>query len=190
MAYAATSPSFVNRMVRAARLEVPVYEEVEADITATNQALLVVVLVAACSGIGAAIGNSSTNPIAALIGGILQALVSWAVWSFVVYFVGTRFMGGTASYGELLRTLGFAEAPGVLLILSFIPILGGLLTLIVGIWTLVAGFIATRQALDIDNGKTAITIVLGFLGLIIGAVIVSGIFAAVFGLGMLVGRSV
>src|ERR1700730_12746455 len=116
-----SSSSIVNRMMRAARLEVPLYEEVEADLTATNQALLVVALVAVASGIGAGIaGASSGRLLGALVGGVLSGLLGWAVWSYVVYFVGTRFFGGTATYGELLRTLGFADSPGVLLILGFI----------------------------------------------------------------------
>src|SRR5712691_3838448 len=109
-----SSASFVNRMIRAAKLEVPLYEEVEADMTATNQALLVVVLAAFASGIGALLGGvvggstSAGGLVGLLIIGILRALLGWAVWSYVVYFVGTRFFGGTATYGELLRTLGFA----------------------------------------------------------------------------------
>src|SRR5207302_10757511 len=159
MAYAATSSTMTSRMIRAAKLEVPLYEEVEADITATNQALLVVVLAAVASGIGAALGGvvSGTNAgglVGLLVIGILRALIGWAVWSYAVYFVGTRFFGGTATYGELLRTLGFAQSPGVLLILRFVPVLGGILGIAVAIWVLITGFVATRQALDIDNTKT------------------------------------
>jgi hypothetical protein len=137
---AATS-SITGRMIRAAKLEVPLYEEVEADISATNQALMVVVLVAVASGIGqalgAAIAGNSAAIVGRLIGGVLNGLIGWAVWSYVVYFVGTRFFGGKATYGELLRTLGFAESPSVLMIFSFVPVLGGILALAVGIWTLV-----------------------------------------------------
>src|ERR1700716_513775 len=148
MALEATSSSIVNRMVRAARLEVPLYEEVEADLTATNQALLVVVMVAVASGVGAAIGASiagvsAPGLVGRLVSGLLSALIGWAVWSYVVYFVGTRFFGGTATYGELLRTLGFAESPSVLLIFSFIPGVGGILSFAVGVWTIVSSFIAT-----------------------------------------------
>jgi hypothetical protein len=174
-------------MLRAARLEVPLYEEVEADTTATNQALLVVVIVAIAAGIGAAFGGG--NAVGRLIGGVLNALIGWAVWSYVVYFVGTRFMGGTATYGELLRTLGFAETPGVLSIFGFIPVLGGILALIGGIWTLVASFIATRQALDIDNGKTVITIILAFIALLIVVTIISIIIGTIFGIGAMFGAS-
>jgi hypothetical protein len=181
-----------SRMIRAAKLEVPLYEEVEADITATNQALLVVVIVAVANGVGQAIGASiegnSSALVGRLVGGILNGLIGWAVWSYVVYFVGTRFFGGTATYGELLRTLGFAESPSVLMILSFIPVLGGILALVVGIWTLVSSFIATRQALDIDNTKTVFTILLGIVALIVVFVVVGLVMALVFGLGAAAGR--
>ena len=185
----------VNRMMRAARLEVPLYEEVEADVTATNQALLVVVMVAVASGVGAAIGASILGVSAAglvgrLVSGLLSALIGWAVWSYVVYFVGTRFFGGTATYGELLRTLGFAESPSVLLIFSFIPVLGGILSFVVLVWTIVTSFIATRQALDIDNTKTVFTILIGAVALIIVVTIISLIFAAVFAVGALFGAAV
>jgi hypothetical protein len=89
---------------------------------------------------------------------------------------------GTASYGELLRTLGFANSPGVLLILRFIPVLGGLIALIVGIWRIVAGFIAVREALDLDNGNTLATIVVGIVGYLIVLLIVALVLGAI-GLG-------
>jgi|SRR5579859_416575 len=182
------SPSIVNRMLRAARLEVPLYEEVEADLTATNQALLVVVLVAVANGIGAGIaGAGSGRLVGALVGGVLTGLIGWAVWSYVVYFVGTRFFGGTATYGELLRTLGFAESPGVLSIFSFIPVLGPILAAVVGIWSLVASFIGTRQALDIDNTKTFFTLLIAFVALIVVVAIISLIVGLVFAAGAVVG---
>jgi hypothetical protein len=195
MAELATSRSIVDRMIRAARLDVSLYEEVEADITATNQALLVVVLVAVAAGIGQAIAASMAGPgapgiVGAVISSVLSALIGWAVWSYVVYFVGTRFMGGTATYGELLRTLGFAETPSILLIFSFIPIVGGLLGLVALVWRLVAGFIGTRQALDIDNARTLVTILIGMVALAIAAAIIGLIVAAIFGAGMLVGRMI
>jgi hypothetical protein len=192
MAYAATSSSMTNRMIRAAKLEVPLYEEVEADITATNQALLVVVLGAVASGIGAAIGGvvggtAAGGLIGLFILGILRALFGWAVWSYVVYFVGTRFFGGTATYGELLRTLGFAQSPSVLLIFRFVPVLGGIVGLAVAIWVLVTGFVATRQALDIDNTKTVFTILIGFVALLVVITLVTLVVGTIFGLGALVG---
>jgi hypothetical protein len=186
MSQLGTTPSLTDRMLRAARLDVALYNEVEADTTATNQALSVVVLVAVASGLGAALGAAiAARPagiVFGLIGGIIAELVGWAVWSFVMYFVGTRLFGGTATYGELLRTLGFAYSPGVLLILRFIPVLGGLISLAVFIWRIITGFIAVREALDVESGKAIATIVIGFIGYLIVLAIVGTIFAAL-GLG-------
>jgi hypothetical protein len=184
MAEIASTPSLTDRMMRAARLDTAVYNEVEADVNANTQALTVVVIAAVASGIGAAIGGSVNNAgtgavVGGLIGGILSELIGWAVWSFVMYFVGTRLFGGTATYGELLRTLGFAYSPGVLLILRFIPFLGGLIALIVGIWRLITGFIAVREALDLDNGKTIATIIVGIIAYLIVTIIVVAILAAI-----------
>ena len=186
----AVTPSLTDRMMRAARLDVSLYNEVEADLNATSQALTVVVITAVASGIGAALGGAlagrPTAIVGGLIGGIVAELVGWLVWSWVMYFVGTRFFQGTASYGELLRTLGFAYTPGVLLILRFIPVLGGLVTLVVGIWRIITGFIAVREALDIDSGRAVATIVIGIVGYIIVLAIVGVILAALgFGAALL-----
>lgn len=181
-----TSASLTDRMLRAARLDVALYNEVEADLNATTQALTVVVLSALAGGIGAAIGAAIAGRPAGiaggLVGGILADLIGWAVWSYVMYFVGTRFFGGTATWGELLRTLGFAYSPGVLQILRFIPVVGGIITLIVAIWRIVTSFIAIREALDFDSGKTIATIVVGFIAYLIVVVIVAAILGAL-GLG-------
>jgi hypothetical protein len=153
-------------MIAAAKLDVSVYEEVEADSSATGQAALVVVLAA----IASAIGSVNQNAIGALVG----ALVGWAVWAAVTYFIGATLFKGTASWGELLRTLGFAQSPGLLYVVGIIPILGALAKLIIGIWVLVAGIIAIRQALDISTGKAVITALLGWLLLMILMAVFAG----------------
>jgi hypothetical protein len=161
-----TSSALVSRMIRAARLDSDLYEEVEADRDATSQAAIVVVIAAVCAGIGAGIragmsGNGGV--IGSVIGAVVFALLSWVIWSYVTYFIGTRLFGGTATPGELLRTIGFANSPGVFYILGFIPGLGGLIRLVVYVWLLVAGVIAVRQALDFDTGKAIMTTVIGWL---------------------------
>ena len=118
----------VNRMIRAAMLDTSLYEEVEHDQSATSQAMQVVLIVALASGIGSALWKLLTlNPIDAvtgLVGGILVAVLGWLAWALVTYIIGAKIFGGTATYGEMLRTLGFAQSPNVLLI--FTGILGGI----------------------------------------------------------------
>jgi len=174
-----SSRSLTDRMMRAARLDVALYNEVEADLTATSQALTVVVISSVAAGIGALIaGAMRGQPILAiggLVGAIVSALLGWLVWSYVMYLVGTRLFSGTATYGELLRTLGFATSPGVLRIFSFVPVVGGIITLIVGIWQIVTGFVAIREALDLSTGNTIATIVVGVIAELIVLFIVTAI---------------
>ena len=177
--------ALVDQMIRASRLDTSLYEEVEADTTQTNNALTVVVITAVASGIGAALragmnpdpNMPAANPIVSLIGGILVALLGWAVWTACVYWIGTTFLGGTATWGEVLRTVAFAYSPNVLLLLQFVPVLGGLLAAIVGIWTLVAVVVAVRQSLDVGTGKAIIAALLGLILFVIVAAIIGGILA-------------
>ena len=168
--------SLVDRAIGAARLDIPTYEEVESDRNATGQAAVVVAVAAVCSAIGS-IGEGTTGVIGALIGGIL----GWLVWSGVTYLIGTMLFGGTADWGELLRTLGFAQAPGVFYLLGIIPFLGVLVKLAVAIWVLVAGIIAIRQALDVSTGKAVLTAIVGWLALLIPMMLLGGMAAVMMG---------
>jgi len=154
--------SIVDRMRGAAMLDVATYEEVENDLTATGQAGVVVAIVAVCSAIGGA-----SHGLMGIVGGLISSLLGWLIWSGVTYFVGTKLFGGTATWGELLRTLGFARSPGVLLILGIIPLLGRVVSLVVWLWILAAGIVAIRQALDITTGKAVLTAVVSWLASII-----------------------
>ena len=156
----------VDRMIGAARLDVDTYEEVEWDYSATGQAAIVVTIVAIASAIGGA-GAGGVG----IIGGVLSAVVGWLLWAGIAYLIGDKLFGGTATWGELLRTIGFAQAPGVLLILAIIPVLGWIVQFVVGIWLLVAGIIAIRQALDFSTGKAILTAIVGWIPLVIARAI-------------------
>jgi hypothetical protein len=166
-----TGRSFVDRMKGAALLDVNTYEEVEADHTATTQAAGVVAIVAVAQAIGGAGAGAQ-----GVILGVIGAVVGWLLWAGITYIIGDKFMGGTATWGELLRTLGFAQSPGVLFVLGIIPLLGGLIQFAVSIWVLIAGIIAIRQALDFGTGKAILTAVIGWLAVIIPLAILRGLF--------------
>lgn len=157
-----TRGSLVQRMIGAAMLNVATYEEVEADRTATGQAAIVVAIVAVATAIGA-IGEGTGG----IVAGLISAFVGWLVWSALTYVVGTRLFGGTADMGEMLRTIGFAQAPGVLNVLGIIPILGGLVRFVVFLWILAAAVIAIRQALDFSTGKAVGTALVGAIAYIV-----------------------
>src|SRR5918993_264492 len=148
---------FVERMVRAAKLDVTLYEEVENDTAATGQALGVVVLSSVAAGIGAGTGMRG------LVFGIIASLLGWAFWAWITYLIGTRWLreaGTRADWSQLARTIGFAQSPGLLRVVGVIPFLQGLVFLVTAIWTLVAVVIAVRQALDFTSTPRAVAVCL------------------------------
>jgi hypothetical protein len=164
--------SLTDRMMRAAKLDVSLYEEVEADEGAMGQAMTAVVL----SSVAAGIGTFTLGGIGGVISGVIGALLGWFVWSFLIYLIGTKLLPEpqtSSSYGELLRTLGFASSPGVMRVLGIIPLLGGLFLLAAAIWMLISTVIAVRQALDYQSTLRAV-------GVCLIGWIVMGIVMAIF----------
>ena len=148
-----------DRIIRAAKLDAQLYEEVEADREATGQAMAVVVM----SAVAAGIGSLGTGGLLGIIGGTILALAGWFIWAFFTYFIGTRLLPEPqtkADYGELLRTIGFASAPGLLRVFGVVPGLGPLIFMVAGIWMLVAMVIAVRQALDYTSTSRAVGVCL------------------------------
>jgi hypothetical protein len=153
--------SFTTRIIRAAKLDVQVYEEVEADVGATGQAMGVVLLTSLASGIG--VVGLSTGGLSGIIFGGIVALLGWVSWAFLTYFIGTRLFPEPqtrADTGELMRTIGFAQSPGLLRIFGSLPGVGPLVLSIVSIWMLVAMVIAVRQALDYTSTWRAVGVCL------------------------------
>jgi len=145
-----------QRMVRAARLDIHLYEEVEHDPTATKQSMLVVVLSSLASGIG-----GLQYGILELLSIAFVALVGWFIWAATVYLVGTKLLpqeSTEADLGQLLRTIGFSAAPGVIRVLGVIPGLAGFINSIAAIWMLIAMVVAVRQALDYSSTARAILV--------------------------------
>jgi hypothetical protein len=150
---------FFKRVLRAMTLDAALFEEVEADRGATAQAIGVVLL----SGIAAGIGSSGRG----LAGGILlltiASLLAWVVWAVVTYVVGTKILPGAqteADVGQLLRTVGFSSAPGVVQVLGVISVLAEAVFVVASVWMLVAMVIAVRQALDYESTARAVGVCL------------------------------
>ncbi len=162
--------TWIERMKGAAFLHIDTYEEVEADQTATGQAAGVVALVAVAQAIGSA-GEGGFG----ILAGVLSALLGWLLWAGITYLIGAKVFGGTATWGELLRTIGFAQTPGVLHVLGIVPVLGGIIRFGVAIWVLIAGIIAIRQALDVSTAKAILTAVLGWLIIVVPLAIVAAV---------------
>jgi hypothetical protein len=171
---------FKDRIIRAAKLDVTLYEEVEADKGALAQSMGVVVL----SSVAAGLASISTAGFAGILVGTVTALIGWYVWAYITYFIGTKLLAEAqtkADPGELLRTIGFSSSPGLIRVLGIIPGLRWIVFLIGGIWMLVAMVIAVRQALDYQSTARALGVCI--IGWIIQAAVLVLLFSIFGGSG-------
>jgi hypothetical protein len=169
-----SSSSFVDRVIGAIRLDPATYEAVEHDTDATWQAALVVVVAAIFSGVGSTGGRTQD-----LLGGVVASLVFWALFALFAYLVGAYLLRGpetSATFGEVLRALGFSYAPSLFAILGLIPGIGFLIVFIAGIWSLIASVIALRQAFEVSTGRAVAIAVVAFLAMVVLLVIIATVF--------------
>jgi len=170
--------NYIDRVVRAAKLDINLYEEVEADKGAMGQAMGVVLL----SSIAAGIGSIGTIGVKGIIIGAITALIAWYVWAYITYFIGAKILPEPqtkADHGELLRTIGFSSSPGLIRVLAIIPGISGIIFAIASIWMLTAMVIAVRQALDYKSTLRAVGVCI--IGWVIQAIILMILFAALGG---------
>src|SRR5215212_9900991 len=173
-----SSSSFVERVIGAIRLAPGTYEEVEHDTDATWQAAVVVAAAAILTGVGSSAGRTQN-----LFAGVLASVVFWALFALFAYLVGVHILKGpqtSATFGEVLRALGFSYAPSLLAVLGLIPAVGSLIVFIAGLWSLIARVIALRQSLEVSTGRAVAIAVVAFLAMVVVLVII----ATVFGLSI------
>ena len=171
----------VDRILGVLRLDIATYEAIEHDPDALTEAAIIVAVVALLSGVGSAIG--SDNFVLGFLSTLIWAFVGWFIWAGVTYWVGTSLFEGQADLGEMLRVLGYAQVPGILRVLTFIPCLGWIIGIVAWIWSLAAAFIAVRQGLDVDNTKALLTVLIGWFIVFIGSLLI-GIFVGGVSLGL------
>ena len=171
--------TFLNRVVGAALLSPAVYEEVEADRAATTQAIGVVALSSLAAGVGA-LGPTSTR-VTALAGISLLAFALWVIWALLTLQIGARIMPSPrtqADFGQLLRTIGFATAPGILRVAAVIPGTTMAVFAATAVWMLMAMIVAIRQALDYTSTARAFAVcALGWI-LSLGFAVAIGMFCS------------
>lgn len=173
------STSYADRLRGALMLDARTYRDVEQDTNANGQAALTVVLAALATGISAIL---SRDVVQNVLGLVLSSVLQWVVFSFVAYFVGASLFATSQTSvtpGQVLRTIGFAQAPKIFAVLGIIPLLGWIVGLVVFFWFLAAAILALREAFEFDTGRAIGT---GLIALI-GILIVDIVLGAVFGIG-------
>lgn len=158
----------LQRMIRAARLDVDLYETVEHDRGYTGEAFTIVVVTALLWGIGQW-ALPGTRFWGSVVGGLIGAIVGWVIWAILTNIVGKQ-LGGTSDTGEMLRVLGYSSSP---MALGIVPGIGHLVG---GVWALVAAVVAVRQGQDFSTGKAIGTLIIGFIVYVVARGILGWIF--------------
>jgi hypothetical protein len=151
--------TFRQRVIGAAKLDIAVLEEIEADRGATRQALAVVVLSSAAAGVGL----STSVYDAPVLTRVILALLLWLFWAALTYAIGLYLLPEPqteTNLGELLRTIGFAASPGTLRVFGSVPVIGPTIYGAATVWMLFAMIIAIRQALDYKSTARAVVVCL------------------------------
>ncbi len=163
-----------DRIVRAIRLDPTLYRMVADDEEYTSEGVIIILIVAAISALGAALGTLGGNgrPVVAFIVQLANTLVlGWLLWAVIAYFVGTA-LGGESGIAEMARTLAYANTPGLLGLFAPIPCLGPILLLAAFVLTIAAGVVAIRESMEFDTTKAVVTAVIGFGVFIVARVII------------------
>jgi len=156
----------IERIVRVVKLDATVYEEIEQDEAANVEAAIIVGVASLLTALGSAIavwtagarfGTGLGTFFISLISGIV---LNWLLWAYLTMLVGTKMFGGQATFQEMARTLGYANAPRVLGILGAFTCLGAIIGIVAWVLSLIAGFFAVREALDLPTDKSIITMVI------------------------------
>lgn len=186
----------IERMIRAAKLEVGLFAEVLADEGATGQAILIVILGGLAYGLGTSLGLLF-SPLGFLAGFFLRTFIVGAIlglgaffaWVWATQWVGARFFNARVlPYTSFLRPVGFAYTPQIAGVLGFIPLLGGLISLAAAIWALVAMVIAVRESLSLTTGNAIAAGLIAGIGVAVVLGIVYAILTPLWGVGWMMGR--
>ncbi len=155
----------IERIVRAIRLDWTVFGEIAQDRDALKEASIIVALVTFVSAIGTGIKTASFGAFAGdWIAGIL---IGWLGWAIVTYFVGTMLFKGKTTIPEMLRVLGYANAPYLLGLLNVIPCIGWLFSVLGWLLALAAGVLAIREAMDLDTIDAVVTVLIGWIVVVV-----------------------
>jgi len=178
--------AMIGNVRRAMSLDRSFYQQVANDERYSQEALMVVIVASVLTGLGSflgqLIGSNFVGALIALVLGVVLAVVGYYIWAYVVQWVGAKFFNGQATAPQLLRTLGYAYGPTALAIFSFIPCFGGLIALVGGIWSLVCGFFAVRETHRLSDGQTIMTVVIGWVVVMVITVLVTIVVGTVFGI--------
>jgi hypothetical protein len=120
----------IERIVRAIRLDWTVFREIAKDPKALKEAAIIVAISTFLSAMGLGLFKLSFGSF--IVDWLIAILVGWIGWAVITYLVGTAVFKAETDIPEMLRVLGYANAPLLLGLLSFIPCVGWLFPILAG----------------------------------------------------------
>jgi hypothetical protein len=150
---------FLYRAMGAAMLDRSMYEGIEADRSINAQAAVVVLMSSLAAGFGA--GGWLDSDLRVFLSLSVFALTTWMIWALLTHQVGTHILPEAqtrATLGELLRTVGFAAAPGLLFVFAAFPLMTVPVFVATVAWMFVAMVVAVQHALDYSSWLRALTV--------------------------------
>jgi len=179
----------IERIIGAFTFRKEVYAEVEKDTSFSTTAWILVVVVAFLNQLGA---NARGNLVGWLLGavvGTIIAVIAFAVGALVINWVGRAVFNADVTFDELVRTLGLAYVWQVVGIIGVVAAFSATLSCVLApllfvawILMMIAWFLATKEALDLEWVQTIVTVVIGWIALIAVSV-AAGIVLGLLGLG-------
>src|SRR5688572_9409429 len=163
------------RLAGAVVLDAGAYEEIEAAPSARPQAIATVTMAGLAAGVGLGHGTGSLATIAFIT---VLVVLSWGVWAVLMFQIGARVLHRPETHadaGELIRTLGFATAPGWFLALAAAPAFTAPVVVVVLVWLLAAMTVAVLQTLDFDSTRRAALVCAMGWGVVLAIALVLGI---------------
>lgn len=179
----------MDRIIGAFTFRREVYAEVEKDAAFSTTAWILVVVVAFINQLGAAASRDLLGWLFGAVAGTVFAVIGFALGAFVISLVGRAAFNADVTFEEMVRTLGLAYVWQVVGVFGIVGVLAPALACLTGaallaaaLLGLVAWFLATKEALDLEWLQTIITVIIGWL--VVAAIMVAGgIVLGLLGLG-------
>lgn len=160
-------PSFGQTILQALSLEPSIYATVQRHPSGFWVALAVVFL----AGLSEALGQSvvlfinQIRPKRFAITLLISAtshLFGYALWAFIVWFIGVRIFGHSQSFLMTASAVGLAYAPRLAAFFVLTPFLGNGFSLLLSLWSLLAIVVAVSAGLDMPMWQAVATSGLGW----------------------------
>lgn len=181
----------MDRIIGAFTFRKGVYSEVEQDTSFTTTAWLLVAVAGFLAQLGTTAPDGLNQPVRWILSsiiGTLFVLLSFAVATAIVNWVGRTVFKAEVTFDELVRTLGLAYVWNGVAVLGILGAISSAFACVIApariaavLLGLVAWFVAAKEALDLEWLQVIITVVLAFIaGLVI--TFIAGLVLAAFGL--------